>query len=77
MNGSQELLPCPFCGGEVKSVYCSCAHEVRCKPCDLIFPIHGCENKMELAKKWNTRWADKKPRTSNPQISRDGGKEVT
>jgi hypothetical protein len=55
---SDALLACPFCGRQVHMHRCAMCYEIRCEPCDLIFPVHGSMDKAELAKAWNTRHAN-------------------
>ena len=55
---SDALLACPFCERGVELNHCACAYEVRCNPCDLIFPVHGCIDKDALVKRGNTRHAN-------------------
>ena len=59
---SEELKPCPFCGGEAKGQYgwmgYNC-HQIVCSKCGTM--TEGANTYEEAAEKWNQR-TTKKPR---------------
>jgi len=67
---STQLLGCPFCGKPVEMRYTACAYEIRCEPCDLMFPTHGCMHKFKLIELWNHR-------QPNDMLTVSGGRETT
>lgn len=61
MNKSNELLPCPFCGLEVRGEpthYRSFSIAHTCKKRGIfveVYPIEGKSSKEDVIKSWNTR----------------------
>ncbi len=50
----QELLPCPFCGGDVQFGYFAITPNIHCDTCQ--FEIDGDPDRSdELINRWNTR----------------------
>ncbi len=72
---SEELKPCPFCGGEAKAFYCeeSGTYDVQCQSCGAVPYIgnrrSGSLRSMEdVVAAWNRR----AERTCRPFVADDG-----
>ena len=51
-----ELLPCPFCGGEVKMITnCYKQISVFCKNCNGHYWVGDQYNEQKVLQAWNTR----------------------
>ena len=56
LEAKEELLPCPFCGGEAESEFIPSfrnSHFVRCKIC--LSSIRGYDTKDKAIAAWNRR----------------------
>lgn len=52
MADGNELLPCPFCGGEAEVVRQNCGWDVECDDCGIISPAGSYEAAIKF---WNSR----------------------
>lgn len=55
-----ELLPCPFCGGEAKIVFSpySSRYMISCSECGAIVGFRFITSKREVQESYNKRGAD-------------------
>ena len=56
---SEELKPCPLCGGEIITIETHPGRgEIYCVSCDLVLGGDNAMTPDELTEKWNTRTTD-------------------
>jgi Lar family restriction alleviation protein len=78
MSNTEQLLPCPFCGGE--AVYFpqeypdKTFHAVKCKNCYIVWEGHP--TKSAAIEKWNTRAALSPPQAVDEKGIREADEEL-
>jgi Lar family restriction alleviation protein len=78
MSNTEQLLPCPFCGGE--AVYFpqeypdKTFHAVKCKNCYIVWEGHP--TKSAAIEKWNTRAALSPPQAVDEKGIREAAEEL-
>ena len=75
---SEELKPCPLCGGEIITIETHPGRgEIYCVSCDLVLGGDNAMTPDELTEKWNTRTTDQAIAATLGVVGSEVGSEVT